>query len=155
MQSSSPWGQCWKDIGTWASGPGAGGQTLIALGDLHAWLGVKNSDDEGTRFDLRAQVYVNGDLVSSGLARCITVSCATQPMRKRWWPASPPSRLVRSRPHDVVSVKLSTRIGTNPHDSACGGHSSATGGVLVMKGSAVRVRASGFRSSSAQLGFRH
>ena len=53
-------GNAWKEIGTWNAAPGSGGQTLIALDELHVWLGLKNSDDQGTRIDLQAEVLVNG-----------------------------------------------------------------------------------------------
>jgi hypothetical protein len=46
--------------------------TLTTLGDLHVWLGLKNSDDAGTRFDLAAEVWKNGTLVAEGETFCIT-----------------------------------------------------------------------------------
>lgn len=39
---------------------------LNELGDAGIWLGLKNSDDVGTSFDLQADVVVNGNLVASG-----------------------------------------------------------------------------------------
>jgi hypothetical protein len=39
---------------------------LTVLSPARVWIGLKNSDDVGTRFDLKAETYVNGDLVSSG-----------------------------------------------------------------------------------------
>jgi hypothetical protein len=45
---------------------------LTSLDDLHVWLGLKNSDDIGTRFDLRAEVLVNGESLASGETLCIT-----------------------------------------------------------------------------------
>jgi hypothetical protein len=39
---------------------------LTALAPAQVWVGLKNSDDVGTHFDLLAEVYVNGNLVSSG-----------------------------------------------------------------------------------------
>jgi DNA/RNA endonuclease G (NUC1) len=41
-------------------------QMLTALGPARVWLGLKNSDDVGTRFDLRAEVFKNGVLIGSG-----------------------------------------------------------------------------------------
>ena len=46
--------------------------SLISLNDLHVWLGLKNSDDQGTNFDLRVEVNKNGALVASGETYCIT-----------------------------------------------------------------------------------
>ena len=36
------------------------------------WVGLKNSDDQGTRFDLRTALYVNDTLVAEGTTRCVT-----------------------------------------------------------------------------------
>jgi uncharacterized repeat protein (TIGR03803 family) len=45
-------------------GAGAGGLTDLTSAEI--WLGLKNSDDVGTRFDLLAEVLHNGDVVGSG-----------------------------------------------------------------------------------------
>jgi hypothetical protein len=39
---------------------------LTALGTAGIWLGLKNSDDVGTKFDLLAEVLKNGSVVGSG-----------------------------------------------------------------------------------------
>ena len=65
-------GNAWKAVGTWNSAPTTSSGRLTRLSDLHAWLGLKNSDDQGTQFDLRAELYVNSILVASGTTRCIT-----------------------------------------------------------------------------------
>ncbi|HZE68365.1 MAG TPA: Ig-like domain-containing protein [Pyrinomonadaceae bacterium] len=41
-------------------------QALTALGPAQIWLGLKSSDDVGTRFDLLAEVFKNGILIGSG-----------------------------------------------------------------------------------------
>jgi hypothetical protein len=51
-------------IGT-TDGPVLPRSTLAALGPARTWLGLKNSDDVGTKFDLLAEVLVNGTVVSS------------------------------------------------------------------------------------------
>jgi hypothetical protein len=50
-------GNPWKDIGTWTASPGLTAGTLTAVSELRVWLGLKNSDDQGTSFDLQAEVY--------------------------------------------------------------------------------------------------
>src|SRR5438128_2290844 len=52
--------------------PSAAPKTLLSLSDLHAWLGLKSSDDQGTQFDFRADVAKNGVPVGSSTTRCIT-----------------------------------------------------------------------------------
>lgn len=39
---------------------------LTALAPAQVWVGLKNSDDVGTRFDLLAEAYKDGDLIISG-----------------------------------------------------------------------------------------
>ena len=65
-------GNPWKDIGSWPAAAANGAQTVNALGALRVWIGLKNSDDQGTQFDLRAEVYTNNTLVASGQTLCIT-----------------------------------------------------------------------------------
>ena len=53
-------GNPWHPIGEWEDGYVGGTTTgcfLGALSPLHVWLGLRNSEDQGTNFDLRAQVY--------------------------------------------------------------------------------------------------
>lgn len=45
--------------------------TLDDASDARAWVGLRNSDDQGTKFDLRVELRVNDSLVASGLTRCI------------------------------------------------------------------------------------
>jgi streptogramin lyase len=65
-------GNPWKEIGTWTASLAGSAGTLISVSDLHVWLGLKNSDDIGTRFDLRAEVLKNGSTVASGETFCLT-----------------------------------------------------------------------------------
>ena len=44
----------------------AGASKLNSLSPAHEWIGLKNSDDVGTNFDLKAEVFRNGTLVGSG-----------------------------------------------------------------------------------------
>lgn len=47
--------------------PGSSGTPLTALGPAGIWVGLKNSNDAGIRFDLRIEVYRNGsELAGSG-----------------------------------------------------------------------------------------
>ena len=39
---------------------------LTALGPAKVWIGLKNSDDVGTKFDLLAEVLRNGSVIGSG-----------------------------------------------------------------------------------------
>jgi hypothetical protein len=110
----------------------SGDRAIIAVGPVRFWVGLKNSDDQGTRFDLRVELLSNGVPVASGLARCISgVTRAPSRAREivvRWEGFSPTP--VHSG--DVVALRVSARIGTNPDDTRCtqgrgGSHGSARG----------------------------
>ena len=47
-------------------GPCPPTSNLTALGPAQVWIGLKNSDDVGTRFDLLAEALKNGTVIGSG-----------------------------------------------------------------------------------------
>jgi hypothetical protein len=99
----------------------------ISLSDAHLWLGLKNSDDQGTRFDIRVELLKNGSSVASGLDRCVTGvtrNPASALEAVVGWDAFSP---VTVETGDVLALRVSTRIGTNPDDTKCSGHNSALG----------------------------
>jgi X-Pro dipeptidyl-peptidase len=101
--------------------------TISALSDAHGWLGLKNGDDQGTNFDLQVELLKNGDPVASGLTRCITAVTRNPTAAKEAivpWSAFP---AVPVTPGDVLALRVSARIGTNPNDTKCAGHNSAVG----------------------------
>jgi hypothetical protein len=93
------------------------------------WLGLKNSDDQGTQFDLRAEIYRNGNLVSTGETRCITGVTRNADLAKSVTVSAAP--LAGYVAGEALSLKLLTRIGTNPDGTKCSGpggsHSNAVG----------------------------
>jgi hypothetical protein len=104
---------------------------LTALSDVHAWLGLSNSDDNGTQFDLMAELLDNGTPVASGITRCIT-GITRNPLLATEitvpWDAFSP---VTINSGDVLALRLSARVGTNPDGTQCAGpggsHASAIG----------------------------
>ena len=60
-------GNPWKEIGTWTAASGLDSPT-----NLRAYVGLRNSDDQGTQFDVRAELYRNGSLIGSGQTNCVT-----------------------------------------------------------------------------------
>jgi hypothetical protein len=95
---------------------------------MHTWLGLKNSDDQGTRFDVRVDVYKNGALVASGISYCITGVARNPALAKR---VHIPLGSTHGAPFngttDVLSLKVLTRIGTHGAGGFCGGRSNAAG----------------------------
>jgi len=118
-------GNLWKEIGTWTTGATG---TLTALNNLHVWLGLKNSDDIGTRFDLRAEVYKNGQsLITSGELYCIQNITRNANLAKEVVVSFASFSSVDFDDSDTLSLKILTRIGTNGAGAFCGGHSNAVG----------------------------
>ena len=91
------------------------------------WLGLKNSDDQGTRFDLKGEVYVNGNLVSEGQALCITGLTRNANKAKEASVVFGPVTSGSYFSGDTVYLKLFTRVGTTPEGEKCGGHNNAVG----------------------------
>jgi hypothetical protein len=110
---------------------GSGTGTVTALSAAHLWIGLKNSDDQGTQFDLKVEFLRNGTLVTSGLQRCITGVTRSPDSAKEVVASFEPFAPVLVTTGDELSLKVSTRIGTNPDGSKCSGpggsHNSAGG----------------------------
>ena len=121
---------------TFKSGPGGeplgetplstlGVPVLTALPDAKVWIGIKNSDDVGTFFDLRAEVFKDGDLnpIGSGLLnRTAPASSGFNNAKLNTIPltlSAPPQELPSGT---VLQIKLSARItctgATHPSGSA-------------------------------------
>ena len=104
---------------------------LAALSPAHLWIGLKNSDDQGTRFDVKTEFLKNETPVASGLQRCITGLTRNAADAKE---VLVPFAFVPAVPvasGDVLALRVSTRIGTNPDDTRCtgpgGNHANAAG----------------------------
>jgi hypothetical protein len=111
---------------------GAGGDgALTGVGPAHLWVGLTNSDDVGTQFDVRVQVRVGDALVAEGQTLCVT-RLARSPNRAQ--EVVVPLELLASgdgATGDVLRVEVSTRIGTTPQGARCpgpgGSHANARG----------------------------
>lgn len=120
-------GNPWKDVGTWNAAPALASGALIHLDELHVWLGLKNSDDQGTKFDLRAEVMRNGVLIASGETYLINGVTRNPSLAKEVLVSlSSPSGNFNGT-SDQLSLRIQTRIGTNGSGGFGGGHSNATG----------------------------
>jgi hypothetical protein len=121
-------GNPWKEVGTWPANPIPAGGTLTALSPLYVWLGLKNSDDQGTNFDLRAEIFRNGVLVTEAQTLCI-IGITRNPSNALESTVSFGSFDPQSfnGTSDTLSLKILTRIGTNPDGTKCGGHNNAVG----------------------------
>ena len=109
------------------SGPTPPCTALSAASPAHVWIGLKNSDNQGTNFDLKVELLKNGNVVASGLQRCITGVTRNPSLAKEAIIAFDPFSAVDVDSGDVLALSVSTRIGTNPDDTKCAGHNSAAG----------------------------
>ena len=105
-------------IGEW-EGFSEGGCHVDSVSPLHAWLGLRNSDDQGTNFDLKAEVRVSNQLVATAEKTCIQ-DLTRNPAHAQGVLLSFPAPLPFVDEGDVT-LTLYARIGT------CGGHKAATG----------------------------
>jgi hypothetical protein len=123
---ASAGGNPWIPIGEWeTSGPGVGCR-LFSLGSLQTFIGLKNSDDQGTKFDLRAEVLADGATVSMGEVHCIS-SVTKNPGK------ATNVTIALSEPgftfiDQTLGLRVSARIGTPESvGGRCAGHAAATG----------------------------
>jgi hypothetical protein len=97
----------------------AGGQ-LDELSPAKVWVGLKNSDDVGTKFDLKAEVFENGSSVPVGSGETDNVSGGSSGFNNAILDTI---NLALSGPSvlpGTLSIKLSVRV------AATSGHSSGT-----------------------------
>ncbi len=121
-------GNPWRPVGTWAADPALTGDQLSSVGNADVWVGLKNSDDQGTRFDLRGELLKNGMVITTAQIRCVSglVRAASSAVRISV-PFTPFAPTTFNGTSDTLSLKISARIGTNASGAACGGHSNGTG----------------------------
>ena len=100
--------------------------TVVPFSPAHLWIGLKNSDDQGTRFDLLVEVLQNGAPVATGLERCIT-GVTRNPSKAIEAIVPFDSDTPAFDSGDLMALRVSTRIGTNPDGTRCGGHNNAVG----------------------------
>jgi hypothetical protein len=104
---------------------------LAGVGPAHIWVGLKNSDDVGTQFDLQVKVLIGNTVVAQGQTLCVTGLIRNADKAKQ---VVVPLALVGDGSFadgDVLRVRISTRVGTTPQGARCAGpggsHASARG----------------------------
>lgn len=106
-------------------------RSLVALNPAHLWVGLRNSDDQGTQFDVKIELLHNGTPAAQGLQRCITGVTRNPSLATEAIVAFDPFAAVALNSGDVLALTVSTRIGTNADGSKCSGpggsHNNATG----------------------------
>lgn len=113
-------GNPWKKIGAWDGYIINRGCPVEEVSDLQVWLGLRNSDDQGTRFELKAEFMVGDTVIATGETVCITGVVRNPALAKEVVVSFGPADM--APPPGAVTLVLSARIGTG-----CPGHASATG----------------------------
>ncbi len=111
----------WQAVGIWSAAPGISALRLEAIDALHVWLGLKNSDDQGTYFDLRAELQKNGTVIASGETKTIQGVTRNPSLAKEVMVAFGGLAAQTFNAGDVLSLKLLTKVADS------GGHSNAVG----------------------------
>jgi len=110
----------YKVIGTWADPVTVPVASILRPTPLEVWIGLKNSDDQGTYFDLKAEVLRNGVPVAEGVK--VDIRGVTRNPDKALKVTIDLSSLdVFVSPGDTLSLRISAKV------TASGGHNSAVG----------------------------
>jgi hypothetical protein len=110
----------YKEIGAWTYAVPST-MSLQSLRDLRVWVGLKNSDDQGTYFDIRAELLKNGTPVASGETLNIQGVTRNPDNAKEVAIAFGAISDGQFNADDVLSLRILTKV------TATGGHSSAVG----------------------------
>jgi hypothetical protein len=111
-----------KEIGTWRYVVQSGTSVkLDGLNNLDVWVGLKNSDDQGTNFDVRAEIFKNENLVASGETINIQGVTRNPDKAKEVVISFGDISSTGFNTGDVISLKILTKV-TNT-----GGHGNAVG----------------------------
>jgi hypothetical protein len=88
---------------------------------LHVWVGLKNSDDQGTYFDVRAELWKNAAAITSGETKNIQGVTRNPDLAKEVVVTLGLASPVMFAGGDVLSLKLFAKVADS------GGHANAVG----------------------------
>jgi hypothetical protein len=111
----------YKEIGTWNAIPMEEARKLNNLGNLNIWIGLKNSDDQGTYFDIRAEILKNGVTIASGEVLDIRGVTRNPDKATKVEVAFGAISDTDFQSGDIFSIRILTKV------AASGGHSNAVG----------------------------
>ncbi len=111
----------YQEIGTWTALPFSSAMQIQTLSELRVWIGLKNSDDQGTYFDLKAEIEKNGSPIVSGETKNIQGVTRNANLAKEVALGFGPIVGADFNPGDVLSVRILTKVADS------GGHNNAVG----------------------------
>jgi endonuclease G len=103
---------------------------LTSLGSASVWIGLKNSDDVGTKFDLLAEVLKNGVVVGSGQLNDVPAGGSGFNNAVQRAISQTLASTQSLCPGDILSIRLSARV------AASSGHNSGTARLWYNDGAA-------------------
>jgi hypothetical protein len=112
----------YQEVGVWAAGGAT--EASLRLSDttaLHVWLGLKNSDDQGTYFDIRAELRRNGMIIASGETKNIQGITRNANQAKEVVVTFGTPVNAQFDASDVLSVRVLAKVADS------GGHNNAVG----------------------------
>lgn len=117
---------CFAEVRTKGAELGPNPGVLRSVGPLSVFLSLKNSDDVGTKLDVRAELFRNNEKISVVEKQCITGIGSGKP--KEFSLSFDPTVLTATTTNinagDILKLKLTARIGTALSGSECVGHRS-------------------------------
>jgi hypothetical protein len=111
----------YRDIGAWAAATTTTATRLTSLSALHVWIGLKNTDDQGTYFDVRAELRKNDAVIASGETKTIQGVVRNEASAKEVTVTFGAVSDTQLNPGDVLSVRIRAKVADS------GGHATALG----------------------------
>jgi hypothetical protein len=111
----------YQQIGIWSAAPLFAPMQLQSLGSLVTWIGLKNSDDQGTYFDLKAELRKNGTVIAVGESKNIQGVTRNASLAKELSLAFGAISDSQFATGDVLSIRILTKVADS------GGHNNAVG----------------------------
>jgi parallel beta-helix repeat protein len=108
-------------------------RVVTMLTPAKVWVGLKNSDDQGTQFDVRAELYRQNVLIAVGETLCVT-EVTNNPTKAK--EVVIPFGALSNATFDRVgslSLRILTRIGTTEDGKKCSGPGGSHGSAVGLK----------------------
>ncbi len=111
----------YQEIGVWSAAPLIAPMQLESLSSLVTWIGLKNSDDQGTYFDLKVEIIKNGIVRAAGETKNIQGVTRNPSLAKEVAVAFGAISDAQFSTGDVLSIRILTKVADS------GGHNNAVG----------------------------
>ncbi|NCS83074.1 hypothetical protein GW746_01510, partial [Candidatus Saccharibacteria bacterium] len=108
---------------------------VLSLSDANLWFGIQNNTDQGAKFDIRTELYLNSNLISVGQYGCVADFSKDKSLAKEVSvPFSAAPLGLDLKPGDTLTLKTLARVGTNREGLICGEIAATSGLRLYFDG---------------------